>query len=85
LRRLGDSVSLLLAGEIKELGGVQCYVSTPGVEYPKDKIILFLHDALGLGFVNNKVQETSTFLDSRESGYTALGGRFCAEWIQGEW
>ncbi|KAJ6514487.1 Alpha/Beta hydrolase protein [Mycena vitilis] len=42
-------------GQIIELGGVTCYVATPSVDYPKDKAVLFLTDALGLELVNNKL------------------------------
>ncbi|KAJ7708656.1 Alpha/Beta hydrolase protein [Mycena rosella] len=42
-------------GEMVEIGGVQCYVAMPNVEYPKDKVVLFLTDACGLGLPNNKL------------------------------
>ncbi|KAJ7122331.1 alpha beta-hydrolase [Mycena epipterygia] len=35
-------------GEMTELGGVPCYVATPSVDYPKDKVVLFLTDACGM-------------------------------------
>ncbi|KAJ7624656.1 Alpha/Beta hydrolase protein [Roridomyces roridus] len=44
-------------GEMTTLGGVPCYVATPpsGVEYPKDKVLLFLTDAWGLELRNSKL------------------------------
>jgi hypothetical protein len=31
-------------------------VATPKVDYPKDKVVLFLPDAFGLELVNNQVR-----------------------------
>ncbi|KAJ7676701.1 Alpha/Beta hydrolase protein [Mycena polygramma] len=42
-------------GKMTELGGVRCYIATPSVDYPKNKAVLFLPDALGLEFVNTKL------------------------------
>ncbi|KAJ7491403.1 Alpha/Beta hydrolase protein [Mycena galericulata] len=42
-------------GEMTTLGGVSCYISTPTVDYPQDKILLFLTDACGLDLQNNKL------------------------------
>ncbi|KAF7374409.1 Dienelactone hydrolase endo-1,3,1,4-beta-D-glucanase [Mycena sanguinolenta] len=42
-------------GQMTEIGGIPCYVATPTVDYPKDKIVLFLTDAHGMGLVNNKL------------------------------
>ncbi|KAJ6483223.1 Alpha/Beta hydrolase protein [Mycena sanguinolenta] len=35
------------------IGGTKCFVATPTVDYPQDKVILFLTDAYGLGLENN--------------------------------
>ncbi|KAJ6557891.1 dienelactone hydrolase [Mycena capillaripes] len=40
-------------GKMETIGGVQCYVATPTVDYPKDKAILFLTDVFGLALNNN--------------------------------
>jgi hypothetical protein len=37
------------------IGGVACYVATPTVDYPKDKVILFLPDVFGIELNNAKV------------------------------
>ncbi|KAJ7133255.1 dienelactone hydrolase endo-1,3,1,4-beta-D-glucanase [Mycena epipterygia] len=42
-------------GEMTEIGGVPCYVATPSVDYPKDKVVLFLTDALGVILQNNQL------------------------------
>ncbi|KAJ7204139.1 Alpha/Beta hydrolase protein [Mycena pura] len=42
-------------GTMKTIGGIKCYVATPTVDYPKDKAILFLTDALGLKLPNNQL------------------------------
>jgi len=42
-------------GEVKAIGGVQCYVATPQVDYPKDKAILFLTDVFGIDLINSKL------------------------------
>ncbi|KAJ7665923.1 dienelactone hydrolase [Mycena polygramma] len=40
-------------GKYETIGGVQCYVATPTVDYPKDKVVLFLTDVFGLALINN--------------------------------
>ncbi|KAJ7237266.1 dienelactone hydrolase endo-1,3,1,4-beta-D-glucanase [Mycena haematopus] len=42
-------------GKIETIGGIECYVATPTIDYPKDKAVLFLTDVFGLGLVNNKL------------------------------
>ncbi|KAJ7147630.1 alpha beta-hydrolase [Mycena crocata] len=42
-------------GKIESIGGVECYVATPTVDFPKDKAVLFLTDVFGLALVNNKL------------------------------
>lgn len=48
-----------LAGKIQMIGGVECYVATPTVDYPKDKAILFLTDVYGLHLPNSQVRAAS--------------------------
>jgi hypothetical protein len=42
-------------GTIETIGGVKVYIATPKVDYPKDKVLLFLPEAFGLELVNNQV------------------------------
>jgi len=42
-------------GQIEIIGGVKCYVGTPTVDYPKDKVVLFLADVFGIEFINNRL------------------------------
>ncbi|KAK7050315.1 dienelactone hydrolase endo-1,3,1,4-beta-D-glucanase [Favolaschia claudopus] len=42
-------------GKTETIGGIRCYVATPTVDYPKDKVVLYLTDAFGLELVNNKL------------------------------
>lgn len=42
-------------GKWEKLGGVDSYVATPTIDYPKDKVLLFLPDAYGPGFLNAQV------------------------------
>ncbi|KAJ7708959.1 Alpha/Beta hydrolase protein [Mycena rosella] len=42
-------------GKIETIGGIECYVATPTVDYPKNKVLLFLTDVFGLPLVNNKL------------------------------
>ncbi|KAF8207967.1 dienelactone hydrolase endo-1,3,1,4-beta-D-glucanase [Mycena galopus ATCC 62051] len=42
-------------GNLDIIGGIECYVATPAVDYPKDKVVLFLTDACGLPLINNKL------------------------------
>ncbi|KAJ7066777.1 dienelactone hydrolase endo-1,3,1,4-beta-D-glucanase [Mycena belliarum] len=42
-------------GKIEIIGGVECYVGTPTADFPKDKVLLMLTDALGLPLVNNQL------------------------------
>ncbi|GLB43348.1 putative dienelactone hydrolase family protein [Lyophyllum shimeji] len=39
-------------GTWKEIGGVNCYVATPTIDYPKDKAVLFLTDVFGPQLIN---------------------------------
>ncbi|KAJ7445853.1 hypothetical protein FB451DRAFT_1055416 [Mycena latifolia] len=41
-------------GTIETIGGVACYAATPTVDYPKDKVLLFLTDVYGLELVNSR-------------------------------
>ncbi|KAF9067238.1 alpha/beta-hydrolase [Rhodocollybia butyracea] len=45
-------------GKWEQIGGIDCYVGIPsdhGIEYPKDKALLFLADVYGMQFVNNQL------------------------------
>jgi dienelactone hydrolase len=42
-------------GALVTIGGVACYVATPTVDYPKDKVILFLPDVFGIELINAKL------------------------------
>ncbi|KAJ7708957.1 Alpha/Beta hydrolase protein [Mycena rosella] len=42
-------------GKIETIGGVECYIATPTVDYPKDKVLLFLTDAFGITLPNNQL------------------------------
>ncbi|KAH9943847.1 alpha/beta-hydrolase [Amylocystis lapponica] len=42
-------------GKIEQIGGIECYVATPTIDYPKDKVVLLLTDVFGLTLVNNKL------------------------------
>ncbi|KAJ7610159.1 dienelactone hydrolase [Roridomyces roridus] len=37
------------------IAGIKCYVGTPTVDYPRDKVVLYLTDAFGLPLVNNQL------------------------------
>ncbi|TCD70369.1 hypothetical protein EIP91_003721 [Steccherinum ochraceum] len=39
-------------GKWEKIGGVDCYVATPTVDYPKDKVLLFLTDVFGPQLIN---------------------------------
>ena len=43
-------------GKWEKIGGVETYVATPTVDYPKDKAILFLPDVFGPQLINNRVR-----------------------------
>ncbi|KAJ7443819.1 dienelactone hydrolase endo-1,3,1,4-beta-D-glucanase [Mycena latifolia] len=40
-------------GKREKIGGVDCYIATPTVDYPKDRVVLFLTDVFGLELDNN--------------------------------
>jgi len=42
-------------GKIETINGIESYIATPSTDYPKDKAILFLTDAFGIPFNNNKL------------------------------
>ena len=52
--RGGMTDPLMKLGKIEKIAGVDCYVATPDVDYPKDKVALFLTDAFGVSFINNQ-------------------------------
>ncbi|KIJ65189.1 hypothetical protein HYDPIDRAFT_175207 [Hydnomerulius pinastri MD-312] len=39
-------------GKNEVIAGVKCYVATPTIDYPKDKVVLFLPDVFGIELVN---------------------------------
>ncbi|KIP04970.1 hypothetical protein PHLGIDRAFT_25327 [Phlebiopsis gigantea 11061_1 CR5-6] len=41
-------------GTYETIGGIHCYVATPQGDYPKDKVVLYLTDVLGIALVNNR-------------------------------
>lgn len=46
----------LFQGKWEKIGGIDCYVGIPsGIEYPKDKVLLFLSDVFGMQLINNQV------------------------------
>lgn len=49
---------VLSVGKFEDIDGIDCYVATPTAEYPTDKVILFLTDALGIALINNQVSST---------------------------
>lgn len=46
----------LTIGKWEKLGGVESYVATPTVDYPKDKVLLFLPDVFGAQLPNAQVR-----------------------------
>ncbi|KAJ6621450.1 Alpha/Beta hydrolase protein [Mycena sp. CBHHK59/15] len=39
-------------GKIEAIAGVECYIATPTVDYPKEKVLLFLPDLFGIVLPN---------------------------------
>ena len=50
---------ILFAGKLEIIEGVQSYVATPTVDYPKEKIILYLSDVFGHQLINCQVPSIS--------------------------
>lgn len=42
-------------GKWEDVGGVNSYVATPAIDYPKDKVVLFLADVFGPQLLNNQL------------------------------
>ncbi|KAJ7748792.1 Alpha/Beta hydrolase protein [Mycena maculata] len=42
-------------GKIEKIGDVECYIATPTIPYPKDKVLIFLTDIFGLALANNRL------------------------------
>jgi len=42
-------------GKIEQIAGIECYVATPTIDYPKDKVILYLSDVFGIPLINNRL------------------------------
>ena len=47
-------------GTRKTIGGMACYTATPSINYPKDRVLLFLTDAFGLELTNSLVNFSCT-------------------------
>ncbi|KIY44996.1 alpha/beta-hydrolase [Fistulina hepatica ATCC 64428] len=50
-------------GKIEKINGVECYVASPEIDYPKDKVVLFLPDVFGHLFINNQLVADSYALN----------------------
>lgn len=50
-----NTVTLSTQGVFEEINGIKTCVVSPKVDYPKDKVVLYLTDILGLEFPNNRV------------------------------
>ncbi|KAJ7230415.1 dienelactone hydrolase endo-1,3,1,4-beta-D-glucanase [Mycena pura] len=46
-------------GKIVKIGGVDCYVAIPTVDYPKNKVVLFLTDIFGMTLPNSQARTLS--------------------------
>jgi hypothetical protein len=75
-------------GKIETIGGIECYVATPTVDYPKDKVLLYITDVFGYAFVNCKVRCLSIRLglilglaNAEAAEHIAACGRLCPERI----
>ncbi|KAI0731391.1 alpha/beta-hydrolase [Earliella scabrosa] len=40
-------------GKRETIGGIECYIATPNIDYPKDKVVLFFTDVFGLELNNS--------------------------------
>jgi hypothetical protein len=60
-------------GRWEKIGGVETYVATPTVDYPKDKIILFLTDIFGPQLINAQVRAVFQLLGNIHIIYSLRG------------
>lgn len=51
-----------LSGKWEKIGGVDCYVNVPTMEYAKDKALLYISDVFGPQLVNHQVCTTDSRL-----------------------
>ncbi|KAJ7242374.1 Alpha/Beta hydrolase protein [Mycena haematopus] len=42
-------------GTIETIGGIECYVATPTVPHPSERVLIFLTDVFGLALENNRL------------------------------
>ncbi|KAJ7104917.1 hypothetical protein C8R44DRAFT_639842, partial [Mycena epipterygia] len=42
-------------GKMEIIGGIPCYVATPTVDYPKDKVIMFIIAVFGITLPNSQI------------------------------
>ncbi|KAF7333527.1 Dienelactone hydrolase endo-1,3,1,4-beta-D-glucanase [Mycena venus] len=42
-------------GKIETIGGIECYVATPTIPHPKERMLIFLTDIFGLALPNNRL------------------------------
>lgn len=50
----------ILSGKFEQIGDVKSYVATPSIDYPKDKVLLYLPDVFGFQLINHKVRPALT-------------------------
>ncbi|KAK0497340.1 dienelactone hydrolase endo-1,3,1,4-beta-D-glucanase [Armillaria luteobubalina] len=55
-------------GKIEQIGGVECYVATPTVEYPADKVVLLLPDVFGIILPNAQLTAFQTIIPDYLNG-----------------
>ena len=68
-------------GVMQKIAGIDCYVSIPKGEYPKDKIVLFLTDVFGIPLINNRVRPLDCFPASVLTYFPASWRRLCTQWF----
>ncbi|KAJ6558375.1 Alpha/Beta hydrolase protein [Mycena capillaripes] len=42
-------------GKLEKIGGIECYIATPTIPYPKERVLIFLTDIFGLALPNNRL------------------------------
>ena len=59
-------------GTWEKVGSVESYIATPTVDYPKDKIILFLTDVFGVQLINAQVCGMSTLNEAFSNKFFSM-------------
>jgi hypothetical protein len=73
---------MVTLGKWDKIGGVDCYVAIPTMDYPKDKVILYISDVYGPQLINAQVRTSSAIPALNILWMLASRRRLCRKRVQ---